>query len=169
MSRVESLENLDKLEKLEQLASMNKQITQDLTNFSQRLKTELRKAAQIEYFNKYGEKDWVVRKRYMNLIKSLAYQWPYSDDARGYAFGLFNFNEGGSIVETMTEFVKPENIHQCKLSPKIVEAFLLLKYLPELNQDAEGTGFCISRKEEVWKEFSGFDYEGYKFHMTNDE
>lgn len=96
-----------------------------------------------------------------------------------------------SLIRTfVTEFVKPENIDKCKLSQKIVDAFKLLKYLDPQGY-AEKRGFGIDRKEVTWKnggpqqeesrdddnydcEYercvsesrSGFDHEGYKFHLV---
>lgn len=167
---------------------------------SKRLRAERRAVVHRDYFIKYKEWDWIVRKRYMDLVTSLAYKYPYPPHARGYTFELFNYtprlphavmNSDYQLaspewmisydprcleLNTLTEFVPPENIDQCKLTPKIVDAFLLLKYLAPDDTMAR-RGFGISRQEEIWRDpftvprhvrQSGldFDYDGYKFHLV---
>ncbi len=150
------------------------------------LKAEARSLAHLEFYEKYSEWDWAVRQQYMNLIKPLAYEWPISNDSRGYAFELQNYtpwfeqqiNDPNFIVtpdcirpydirgarfSSLTEFVRAENIDKCKLTQKIADAFKLLKYLTP--DHMQGRGFGISAEETTWSDQQDFDYEGYKFHL----
>lgn len=161
----------------------------------ERLEAERRAALHLQYFQKYGEWDWIVRQQYMDLVRSLAHVYPFPDNTRGYSFELHNYTPQFPLLlmdeehrmrnpklmvpydrhflrfGTLTEFVKPENIAQCKLTPRIVEAFQLLKYLAP--DDMKGRGFGMSRQEESWAGSSqtsgpGFDYEGWKFHLVKE-
>jgi hypothetical protein len=161
------------------------------------LKAQARCAAHIAFHHQYGEWDWIVRQQYMDLVKSLAYDWPMPNGSLGYAFELNNYTPwvcdeitGPDFVVTsdcikpydvrsltftgLTEFIKPENIDKCKLTPKILAAFKTLKYLER--EPLQGRGFGISRKVMMWKDGQpcdpddgtvpdGFDYDGYKFHL----
>jgi hypothetical protein len=110
------------------------------------LKAHARYAAHLEFYHKYQEWDWIVRQQYMDFVKPLAYEWPIPDDSHGYAFELVNYtpwfagqiNDPNFVVTPdcmkpydirgarqthLTEFVKVENMEQCKLTQKIVDAF----------------------------------------------
>jgi hypothetical protein len=161
------------------------------------LKAHARYAAHLEFYHKYQEWDWIVRQQYMDFVKPLAYEWPIPDDSHGYAFELVNYtpwfagqiNDPNFVVTPdcmkpydirgarqthLTEFVKVENMEQCKLTQKIVDAFQLLKIIAP--NGMQGRGFGISRKVMVWRDgqpcdpdgeldLDGFDYEGYKVHL----
>lgn len=151
----------------------------------------LRSKSQQEYFDKYGEWDWIVRRDYMDLVKSYALEYPYDPSTRGYDFELYNFTprlpleiqtedyrlrEGVALPQYhqeclrwdgLTEFVSEANIGQCRLSRRIVDAF---KLLPLLGTDPRfhERGFLISPKADTWENISKEDnrtLNGYKEHL----
>lgn len=137
-----------------------------------------------EFYQTHGEWDWVVRQKYIDVVKSASYPYPISNDALGYSFELWNFTPRyfktleadiqpkhvtvgsmmSAVQSTSTEFVRPEFIEQCAITPKILEAFQLLKYFPQTQ--GEGRGFAMSNQVQRWEDFREFDYNGYKSHLA---
>lgn len=128
--------------------------------------------AQVEYYKTYGEYDVDVRLEYMRLIISLSYTWPHDNEAIGYPVSLRNVSSTNKPIDPnenirdrldgLTKFVKAENIDKCKITPRIRDAFLLLKYHPALK---ELGFFAIHANPIAWKDFDDFDSEGYKSHL----
>lgn len=209
-----NLEDIDK--RLETVKKEFASSKQTYVREIESIKAEARSEAHLRFYKQYDEWDWTVRQKYMDLVKSMAYTYPWPDGTRGYSFELVNYTpwfpeqindsnfvatpdhikpyDRRSLIRTsVTEFVKPENITKCKLSQKIVDAFKLLKYLDPQGY-AEKRGFGIDRKEVSWKnggpqqeenpddedydfEYeksvseskSGFDHQGYKFHLSDEK
>lgn len=129
-----------------------------------RLRENVRMCVSKEFQDKYGEYDCEVRQKYINLVESLAYKKTLEKLDYGYAFELYNFS--GGILERHVFFVPEENIEKCKLDQLTVNAFLVLKKIPETN----GFGFGIDEKIRCWGSIAPicpgiFDYEGYKCHL----
>lgn len=181
-SRIKEIEGLIEEKKRSQVAAEDLKTVLDIEVAY--LLTGLRADASRKFFLTYGEWDWVVRRKYIELVKSLSHTYPYSDDTIGYRVELWNFTPPGVTDDmglehpfilmpdpkrglvTCTEFIKPEHIDQCKITPKILAAFKLLEYIPE----SKGRGFAIDRMPRPWGGEShtgdgGFDYEGYKWHL----
>lgn len=139
-----------------------------------------------EFYELYGEWDWIVREKYIDLVKSASYTYPISEDALGYAFELWNFTPRyfktigaeikpehvtvgsmmSAVLYTATEFVKPAFIKQCAITPKILAAFQLLKLFPQTG--GMERGFKISVEARAWSEIPDPDCNGYKVHLSSE-
>lgn len=141
-----------------------------------KVKAQARASASVEFYLKYGEWDWDVRQRYMEHVKSMAYE-SYDNKTAGFVFDLWDVRPHGynpdipfspttiiseePLLRCVTEFVPPDKVGQCKISPLVLEAFELLQYAPGRVPRMPR----IDRQIRQWVNVSGFDAEGYKWHL----
>lgn len=135
--------------------------------------------ARSEFYRKYGVQDYVVRQEYMNLVKSGAYEYPYDEEAEGYTLILWNlspfggtdypleFKERNNKFETLTEFISKEHMEKCKITPKIEEAFLILRYFS--NPDFGTKSFLISARADKFDNLEDPKIDDYKVHLVKVE
>lgn len=169
------LEILKKIETLRQVSNQCKAEEQKLKEKILHFQNLLWNTVRSQFYRKYGVQDYVVRKEYMDLVRSGAYEYPYDNQAKGYIVILWNlsprggadypleFTITGNKFETLTEFISEEHMAKCKITPKIEEAFLILRYFS--NPDFETKSFLISAKASNFDDLGNVTINDYKVHL----
>lgn len=131
-----------------------------------------------EFFAKYGVKDWEVRRDYLKLVESVVFTgsyyvgtlgimvdltniWPRNPEERISLTGGYNWSR-----KTVSGLIDPDFMHLCMLTPRIVEAFLILEEIP----DCRDRTFLFSPKVVSWGEDPSpyWEIDGYTAYLVDE-